>query len=92
MLPKINEKISEPPHPPRIEKKINQFDAFIWTFRNNSAVLKNPKAYGWVDVDSNEKSIRLSCKKTISYYPLNDHAVIGADSTAEFTIPTSDPY
>ena len=62
------------------EIQISKADALIWTFRNNKAVLDNPSAYGWVEVDSNEKVTRVSCKKPISDYPLNDHAVIGAFS------------
>jgi len=62
------------------ELQISKADALIWTFRNNKAVLDNPSAYGWVEVDSNEKAIGVSCKKPISDYPLNDHAVIGAFS------------
>jgi len=62
------------------EQKISKFDALIWTFRNNKTVLNNPNAFGWVEVDSNEKSKRVSCKKPISNSPLNDHAVIGAFS------------
>jgi NDP-sugar pyrophosphorylase family protein len=62
------------------ELQISKADALIWTFKNNKAVLDNPSAYGWVEVDSNGKAIRISCKKPISDYPLNDHAVIGSFS------------
>jgi dTDP-glucose pyrophosphorylase len=62
------------------ELQISRADALIWTFRNNKAVLDNPWAYGWVELDSNEKPIGVSCKKPISDYPLKDHAVIGAFS------------
>jgi dTDP-glucose pyrophosphorylase len=62
------------------EKKINQSDALIWTFRNNSAVLQNPKAYGWVEVAETGKALQVSCKEPISDNPLVDHAVIGSFS------------
>lgn len=66
--------------PEIFDQKIRQVDALIWTFRNNPAVLKNPKAYGWVEVDDTEKALRVSCKVPLSDKPLNDHAVIGAFS------------
>ena len=59
---------------------IKKHDALIWTFRNNPAVLKNPKMYGWVKVDEAGKAMGVSCKVPISNDPLNDHAVIGAFS------------
>ena len=62
------------------EQKIKEADALIWTFRNNSVVLKNPKAYGWVEIDETEKALKVSCKEPISATPLNDHAVIGSFS------------
>jgi dTDP-glucose pyrophosphorylase len=62
------------------EKQIIQSDALIWTFRNNSAVLQNPKAYGWVEVDETGKALQVSCKEPISDNPLVDHAVIGSFS------------
>ena len=62
------------------EKKITQNDAIVWTFRNNSAVLLNPKAYGWVEVDETEKALKVSCKEPISNKPLADHAVVGSFS------------
>ena len=62
------------------EIKINQSDVLIWTFRNNSAVLQNPKAYGWVEVDKTGKALQVSCKEPISDNILVDHAVIGSFS------------
>jgi dTDP-glucose pyrophosphorylase len=54
-------------------------DGWIWTFRNNPAVLQNPAMYGWVVSDDHLHSARqVSCKIPISNTPLNDHAVIGA--------------
>ena len=62
------------------EVKFNQSNALIWTFRNNSAVLQNPKAYGWVEVDETGTALKVSCKEPISDNPLVDHAVIGSFS------------
>ena len=66
--------------PEVFEQKITQADVIIWTFRNNSAVLQNPKAYGWVEVDETEKALKVSCKEPISTKPLADHAVVGSFS------------
>jgi dTDP-glucose pyrophosphorylase len=59
-------------------------DAWIWTFRNNPAVLQNPKAYGWVDVDADNLVRRVSVKIPLSDNPMQDHAVIGAFSFRRF--------
>ena len=53
-------------------------DAWIWTFRNNPAVLQNPNMYGWVDVDDSNWVKRISVKIPISETPMQDHAVIGS--------------
>ena len=53
-------------------------DALIWTFRNNPAVLQDPRMYGWVDADAAGRVRRVSVKIPISDKPMNDHAVIGA--------------
>ena len=56
-----------------------ELDGWIWTFRNNPAVLQNPKMYGWVKTEkSTNKATHVSCKIPISENPLLDHAVIGA--------------
>jgi len=55
----------------------NTLDAIIWTFRNNPAVLQNPKMYGWVMVDSDNWVQKVFCKIPISDSPMNDHAIIG---------------
>ena len=64
----------------KFRNQIASSDALVWTFRNNPAVEKNPKMYGWVEVDNDGKSKRVSCKEPISDNPLRDHAVIGAFS------------
>ena len=63
-----------------VNNRIKTTDALIWTFRNNSAVLQNPRMYGWVKVDANKKAIQISCKEPISDAPLHDHAIIGSFS------------
>ena len=55
-------------------------DALVWTFRNNPAVLQNPKMYGWVKVNISGVATGVSCKIPISNDPINDHAIVGAFS------------
>ena len=56
-----------------------ELDGWIWTFRNNPAVLQNPKMYGWVETEpESTKAIHVSCKIPISNNPMSDHAIIGA--------------
>ena len=57
----------------------SKYDGWIWTFRNNSMVLQNPKMYGWVEIEKNlKKATHVSCKNPLSSNPMQDHAVIGA--------------
>lgn len=58
----------------------NSVDAVIWTFKGNPTVVNNPKMYGWVKTDVQERAIKVSCKVPISDDPINDHAVVGAFS------------
>ena len=62
------------------DQLIKKYDAIIWTFRNNLAVVQNPKLYSWVLVDESYEVIGVSCKEQISDDPLNDHAVVGSFS------------
>ncbi len=56
-----------------------KIDGWVWTFRNNPAVLQNPKMYGWVETDiTKNKATHISCKIPISENPMHDHAIIGA--------------
>jgi hypothetical protein len=56
-----------------------EVDGWIWTFRNNPAVLQNPKMYGWVETfQDSVRAKRVLCKIPLSETPMNDHAVIGA--------------
>lgn len=57
----------------------SNIDGWLWTFRNNKAVLQNPRMYGWVETENKAtKATNVSCKIPISDNPTNDHAVIGA--------------
>jgi dTDP-glucose pyrophosphorylase len=55
-------------------------DAVIWTFKGNPTVVTNPKMYGWVKADHQDRALAVSCKIPISDDPINDHAVVGAFS------------
>ena len=60
------------------EVALSDADVLIWTFRDNPAVLQNPKMYGWVDCNEDNIVKRVSVKVPISDTPMSDHAVIGA--------------
>ncbi|MSS64506.1 glycosyltransferase family protein [Velocimicrobium porci] len=51
-------------------------DVIVFTYRHNEAVLANPNAYGWVEVDESNKITGLSIKKAISDTPMEDHAIV----------------
>ena len=51
-------------------------ECIIWTFRNNPAVKRKPESYAYVKVSGNAAKF-VSCKKTISENPMNDHGVTG---------------
>jgi len=53
-------------------------DVLIFTFRNNEAVLENPKGYGWVDADESGVVKGVSVKVPISENPVKDHAIVSA--------------
>ncbi len=53
------------------------YDAIIWTFRNNATVSRNPNMYGWVGTKDNHTADFISCKKSISENPVLDHAIVG---------------
>ena len=63
-----------------INNKINKSDLVIWTFKNNKTVSRNPNMYGYVKTKKPDNVIFVSCKKTISKSPGNDHTIIGAFS------------
>ena len=53
-------------------------DFLVWTFRNNPAVLQDPRMYGWVRTDARGACTGVSVKIPLSDTPMRDHAVIGA--------------
>src|SRR5690606_31887776 len=54
----------------------NQYDALVFTFRNNPAVNAKPEAYGWVKCHENGPVENVSVKVPISPQPERDHAVV----------------
>lgn len=64
-----------------IDKKLEELkkysDCIVFTFKNNLCVNNNPNQYGWVNVNSNNKIINFSIKKSISDIPTNDNAIVG---------------
>ena len=62
------------------KEQLSHADALVWTFRKNPTVLRNPKMYGWVEIDQTGKAKKISCKVPISKQPLKDHAVVGTFS------------
>jgi len=53
-------------------------DFAVWTFRDNPAVLQDPRMYGWVRANADGTIAGISVKVPISENPMKDHAVIGA--------------
>ncbi|MGH9551838.1 MAG: NTP transferase domain-containing protein, partial [Terriglobales bacterium] len=54
-------------------------DAIAFTFRKHSSSARNPHMYGWIAVQpGTDKATRVSVKKPISDFPINDHAIVGA--------------
>ena len=64
----------------KFDNKINKSDLVIWTFKSNKIVSKNPNMYGYSKTKRPDNAILVSCKKTISKFPGNDHTIIGAFS------------
>lgn len=57
---------------------LKNFDSFIWAYKNNINVLKNPNMYGWVKMKNVTSEIEfVSCKKPISENLLDDFVVSG---------------
>ena len=61
-------------------KNLVSSDALVWTFRNNTSIIKNPEMYGWAKLDRFGKISGISCKKPISNMPGKDHIVTGSFS------------
>lgn len=62
----------------KLDEIIECSDVLAFTFRNNSASERNPKAYGWLKVDDLNNITDVSVKIPISNNPRNDHAIVGA--------------
>jgi len=65
------------------EKKFSELihadtDALIFTFRHFPPVRRNPKAYGWVDLDDNNCVKKVSVKISLEGDPITHHAIIGS--------------
>jgi dTDP-glucose pyrophosphorylase len=52
-------------------------DAIVFTFKNNTAVVANPKAYGWV-ISNNDHVITEAKVKFDMPNPIQNHAIVGA--------------
>ena len=57
----------------KLNNKIDKSDLVIWTFKNNKIVSKNPNMYGYIRTKKPDNAILVSCKKTISKFPGNNH-------------------
>lgn len=53
-------------------------EAVIFTFRGFPPVRRNPKAYGWVETDTEDRAVRTSVKIPLPGDPLGHHAIMGA--------------
>lgn len=63
------------------DRAIQNFNAIIWTYTNNSNVLVHPEMYGWVKTKENSDIVDIvSCKKPISNDLMKDHVVSGVFS------------
>jgi len=64
------------------EEKFNlaklEADVLVFSFRNNPTVLPNPKAYGWVEVAEDDKTILEAKVKFDMPDPIKKHAYVGA--------------
>ncbi len=61
----------------KFEELKKEVDCLVWTFRNNTAVKENTRAYGWVIVDKENNILKTSVKIPISDNPIKNHAVVG---------------
>lgn len=59
------------------EKMKQEADAIVFTFRHHTAVLANPKAYGWVLTDGNNVVSEAKVKYDMPN-PMEHHAIVGA--------------
>jgi dTDP-glucose pyrophosphorylase len=62
----------------RFDKAKEDADALVFTFRNNPTVLPNPRAYGWVEVKGDGRTIIEAKVKYNMPDPMKKHAYVGA--------------
>lgn len=57
--------------------KESEYDCILWTFTKDRKILANPKAWGYVVLENDEKTVKnISLKVPISENPFNDHAIV----------------
>lgn len=61
----------------KFEQAKTNYDALIFSFRNNQCVVAKPEQYGWVQTNGTDVT-GVSVKKPISETPMNDHAIVGS--------------
>ena len=59
------------------EKAKKEYDAIVFTFKNDKSVEKNPNQYGWAKVNEKNEIMQMSVKKAISETPIKDNALVG---------------
>lgn len=69
------------------QKLTESSDVIAFTFKNDDRVLQNPHAYGWIIADENNVIKKVSVKKPVSDFPMNDHAI-----TATFWFKSADIF
>lgn len=58
-------------------KKRTDVDCIVWTFTQRETLKRNPHAWGWYNLESDEETIRdISVKIPVSNNPYQDHAVV----------------
>ena len=54
-----------------------EIDSIVWTFTHDDLLTANPKAWGWIKLEQDGKTIAdMSVKVPVSNDPYNDHAVV----------------
>ncbi|MBT6843910.1 MAG: nucleotidyltransferase, partial [Candidatus Melainabacteria bacterium] len=59
------------------ESMKQDYDALVFSFRNNQCVVAKPEQYGWIKTNGTDVT-GVSVKKAISDDPINDHAIVGS--------------
>ncbi len=81
-------------------KNNQSIDAIVWTFTKDELLTDNPKAWGWIKLESDNETITdMSVKVPVSENPYNDHAVVAtfyfrraADFQAAFDLMVKENY